>query len=253
MLGGELVYDGVLAGSRNVFMRIGSGGLHLYDQAPRDEGRGAVHHIGIRSDDLRALVARLKEQGVAFRSEIREFGTMALHHVRGTRRRAAGASAPPPPAIRTHLYPLYMDAGIQIIARLCGIRSPHVAAQASTPLRPIDFYRNNYISTPAMTESLHHVHASSHQAMHQTRPSPGGSEYMLGGRVWFTTGCCARAPATSSDADRGAALQGLVHTNSSIRPKPSDALLKHWDTKSGRSTSTSACRSDELRQTGRGD
>ena len=74
-LGGELVYDGVLAGSRNVFMRIGSGGLHLYDQPPRDEGRGAVHHIGIRSDDLRALVARMKEHGVAFRSDIREFGT----------------------------------------------------------------------------------------------------------------------------------------------------------------------------------
>ena len=37
MLGGELIYDGVLAGSRNVFMRIGSGGLHLYDQPPRDE------------------------------------------------------------------------------------------------------------------------------------------------------------------------------------------------------------------------
>ena len=74
-LGGELVYDGVLAGSRNVFMRIGSGGLHLYDQPPRDTGRGAVHHIGIRSDDLRALVARMQEQGVAFRSDIREFGT----------------------------------------------------------------------------------------------------------------------------------------------------------------------------------
>ena len=73
--GRELVYDGVLAGSRNVFMRIGSGGLHLYDQPPRDEGRGAVHHIGIRSDDLRALVARLKAEGVPFRSEIREFGT----------------------------------------------------------------------------------------------------------------------------------------------------------------------------------
>ena len=75
MLGGELVYDGVLAGSRNVFMRIGSGGLHLYDQPPRDAGRGAVHHIGIRSDDLRALVARLKAAHVPFRSEIREFGT----------------------------------------------------------------------------------------------------------------------------------------------------------------------------------
>ncbi|MDE0382194.1 MAG: hypothetical protein OXI20_23410, partial [Rhodospirillales bacterium] len=66
---------GVLAGSRNVFMRIGSGGLHLYDQPPRDTGRGAVHHIGIRSDDLRALVGRLKAAGVPFRSDIREFGT----------------------------------------------------------------------------------------------------------------------------------------------------------------------------------
>ena len=75
MLGSELVYDGVLAGSRNVFMRIGSGGLHLYDQPPRDQGHGAVHHLGIRSDDLRALVARMKEQGVTFRSDIREFDT----------------------------------------------------------------------------------------------------------------------------------------------------------------------------------
>ena len=75
MLGGEVIYDGVLAGSRNVFMRIGRGGLHLYDQPPRDTGRGAVHHIGIRSDDLRALVARMTEAGVRFRSEIREFGT----------------------------------------------------------------------------------------------------------------------------------------------------------------------------------
>ena len=91
MLGGELVYDGVLAGSRNVFMRIGSGGLHLYDQAPRDEGRGAVHHIGIRSDDLRALVARLKEQGRRVPQRGPRVRHLALHHVRGTRRRAAGA------------------------------------------------------------------------------------------------------------------------------------------------------------------
>ena len=75
MLGGEVVYDGELAGARNVFMRIGSGGLHLYDQPPRASGRGAVHHIGIRSDDLHALVARLAKQGVPFRSGIREFGT----------------------------------------------------------------------------------------------------------------------------------------------------------------------------------
>ena len=75
MLGGELVHDGELAGARNVFMRVGRGGLHIYDQPPRDQGRGAIHHIGIRSDDLRGLVARMKERGVRFRSEIREFDT----------------------------------------------------------------------------------------------------------------------------------------------------------------------------------
>lgn len=74
-LGGEVAYDGEFGGSRNVFMRVGEGRIHFYDQRPRDEGRGAVHHVGVRSDDLRALHARLLEQGVTFRSEIREFGS----------------------------------------------------------------------------------------------------------------------------------------------------------------------------------
>lgn len=73
-LGGEVAFDAEFGGSRNVFMRVGEGRIHFYDQRPRDDGRGAVHHVGIRSDDLRALHARLVAQGVAFRSEIREFG-----------------------------------------------------------------------------------------------------------------------------------------------------------------------------------
>ena len=73
MLGAEVAYDGDFGGARNVFMRIGSGRLHLYDQAPRDNGKGAVHHIGIRTDDLEALEARLRSKGVAFRSGIRDF------------------------------------------------------------------------------------------------------------------------------------------------------------------------------------
>lgn len=75
MLGGEVAYDGEFGGARNVFMRVGSGRLHFYDQPPRDPGRGAVHHVGIRTDDLAALAARMRARGVAFRSEIREFGT----------------------------------------------------------------------------------------------------------------------------------------------------------------------------------
>ncbi len=74
MLGAEVSYDGEFGGARNVFLRIGSGRIHLYDQAPRDDGKGAVHHIGVRTDDLEALEARLRDKGVAFRSGIRDFG-----------------------------------------------------------------------------------------------------------------------------------------------------------------------------------
>ena len=57
-LGAEVCYEGDFGGSRNVFMKIGSGRIHLYSQAPRDNGRGAVHHIGIRTTDLAAGCSR---------------------------------------------------------------------------------------------------------------------------------------------------------------------------------------------------
>ena len=74
MLGGEVKYDGEFGGARNVFLRVGSGRIHLYDQKPRDRGKGAVHHLGIRTDDLAALERRLRDAGVEFRSAIRDFG-----------------------------------------------------------------------------------------------------------------------------------------------------------------------------------
>lgn len=74
-LGAEVYYDGDFGGARNVFMKIGSGRLHLYSQAPRGSGRGAVHHIGIRTSDLAGLHRRLTEMGVMFRSGMRQFGT----------------------------------------------------------------------------------------------------------------------------------------------------------------------------------
>jgi catechol 2,3-dioxygenase-like lactoylglutathione lyase family enzyme len=74
MLGGQVIYDGDFGGARNVFMRVGAGWLHLDDQQPRDHGRGALYHIGIRSDDLAALEQRLRATGVEFRSSIRDFG-----------------------------------------------------------------------------------------------------------------------------------------------------------------------------------
>ncbi len=73
-LGGDVAFDGLFGGTRNVFMRVGSGRVHFYDHPTRDEGRGAVHHIGIRTDNLAALERRLRQLGVPFRSDIRDFG-----------------------------------------------------------------------------------------------------------------------------------------------------------------------------------
>lgn len=56
-------------------MKIGSGRIHLYSQPPRDNGKGAIHHIGIRTRDLVGLRDRLLQMGARFRSGIREFGT----------------------------------------------------------------------------------------------------------------------------------------------------------------------------------
>lgn len=67
----DVVADHTFAGSRNVMVGIGDGRLNIYDQAPRDLGRNAVHHIGLQVDGLAALVARMITGGVAFRSEIR--------------------------------------------------------------------------------------------------------------------------------------------------------------------------------------
>jgi len=74
MFGAEILADLDLAGARNVFIAIGQGRLHFYDQPPRDEGRGAIHHLGIQTDDLEALVAHLKAKGFLFRKAVSDFG-----------------------------------------------------------------------------------------------------------------------------------------------------------------------------------
>jgi catechol 2,3-dioxygenase-like lactoylglutathione lyase family enzyme len=74
-LGAEVFYNGDFGGARNAFLRVGEGRLHLYDQRPRDLGKGAVHHLGFRTNDLAALHRRLADMGTPFRSGIREFGS----------------------------------------------------------------------------------------------------------------------------------------------------------------------------------
>ncbi len=69
-----IVFDEELAGARNVFLRIGNGGLNLYDQPPKRTARGSIHHIGIQTDDLAGVVRRMKERGIQFRKDITDFG-----------------------------------------------------------------------------------------------------------------------------------------------------------------------------------
>ena len=63
-----------MAGARNVFMRVGTGRIHFYDQAPSFSGRGSIHHFGIQTDDLEADVQKLKSMGVPFNKGITDVG-----------------------------------------------------------------------------------------------------------------------------------------------------------------------------------
>ncbi len=72
--GARIVLDMELAGARNVFMRVGNGRLHLYDQPPRDPGRGSIHHFGIQTDDLEGVVSRMESKGVTFRKPCTDLG-----------------------------------------------------------------------------------------------------------------------------------------------------------------------------------
>ncbi|MDF1589956.1 MAG: VOC family protein [Desulfobacterales bacterium] len=74
LFGGEIILDSVMAGSRNVFIRIGSGRLHLYDQPPKNPGRGSIHHFGIQTDDLAGMVDRLKLAEIPLKKNITDLG-----------------------------------------------------------------------------------------------------------------------------------------------------------------------------------
>lgn len=71
---GEVVLDADIAGARNVFIRIGSGRLHLYDQPSKTPGRGSIHHLGIQTDDITGVADRLQSRGVPPRKGITDHG-----------------------------------------------------------------------------------------------------------------------------------------------------------------------------------
>ncbi|MFX1386577.1 MAG: VOC family protein, partial [Promethearchaeota archaeon] len=76
MFEAKVLFDLEMAGARNVMISIGSAKINFYDQPPKDQGRGAIHHLGIETDDLEALVAHMKRKGFEFIKEIKNFGPM---------------------------------------------------------------------------------------------------------------------------------------------------------------------------------
>ena len=73
MLGAEVVFDGDFGGARNVFLRVGEGRLHIYDQWRNGLDKGPVHQLGVYWDELLKVVATMKSKGAVFRGDVREF------------------------------------------------------------------------------------------------------------------------------------------------------------------------------------
>ena len=68
----EVIWDEEAAGVRNVRIQIGSSFIHLYDQAPKAPRGGAIHHLGIETEDLESLLVHLKSLSVTCKNEIKE-------------------------------------------------------------------------------------------------------------------------------------------------------------------------------------
>ncbi|MFX1479658.1 MAG: VOC family protein [Promethearchaeota archaeon] len=76
MFGAEILFDLKVAGARNVMISIGTSKINFYDQPPKDKGRGPIHHLGIETDDLEALVVHMKNKGFHFINEIKDIRTL---------------------------------------------------------------------------------------------------------------------------------------------------------------------------------
>ena len=76
MFGAEVLFDLEVAGARNVMIAIGSSKINFYDQPPKDQKRGVVHHLGIETDDIVALVTHMKSKGFEFSNPIKSLGIL---------------------------------------------------------------------------------------------------------------------------------------------------------------------------------
>jgi len=83
MFDAQVVFDAEVAGARNVMISIGTGAINFYDQPPKDNGRGVVHHLGIETDDIEALVEKMKSKGCQFRKPITDLSALKYIMVEG--------------------------------------------------------------------------------------------------------------------------------------------------------------------------
>lgn len=67
----EVAWDGDYAGTRNVFLKIGIGALHLYQKSVDTTARNAIHHLGIQVVGLDDLYSRMQQAGIELRNPIR--------------------------------------------------------------------------------------------------------------------------------------------------------------------------------------
>jgi len=76
MFEAKILFDLEMAGARNVMIQIGTSRINFYDQPPKDQGCGAIHHLGIETEDLEALIAHMKSKGFQFIKKIKKFGPL---------------------------------------------------------------------------------------------------------------------------------------------------------------------------------
>ena len=72
MFGASVVWDELVAGARGIRLQIGHAFINVYDQPPKAPRGGAVHHLGLETDDLAGLVREMTSRGFVFRNPIRE-------------------------------------------------------------------------------------------------------------------------------------------------------------------------------------
>lgn len=67
----DVMWDGLYAGTRNVFLKIGIGALHLYEKVIDPTSRNAIHHLGIQVVGLEDIFERMKTAGLHLPNGIR--------------------------------------------------------------------------------------------------------------------------------------------------------------------------------------